>query len=135
MEALDLAGSGGRVGRGQDVVDSVLSADPVEEHLHGWLEQAPGEDLAVVGQDLVRHAIPAQRGAEAVTDLAGPLPVHETGGDAVPRVVVQAGKCLGSGPVRELEAADHILKLTVFRDTWASKKRGGGQPGDGTRII
>lgn len=27
------------------------------------------------------------------------------------------------------------MKLTEFRDTWASKKSGGGQPGDGKRTI
>lgn len=108
MEAFDLAGGGRGIGRGQDVVDPVLAADAVEEHLHRRLEQATGEDLAVVGQDLVRHAVPAQSGAEAFTDLARPFAVHEAGRDAVPGVVIQAGEGLGRGSIRELEAADHI---------------------------
>ena len=46
-------------GRGEQVIDAVLPAEPVEEHLAAPALKRPGEDLAVIGQDLLRHAIPA----------------------------------------------------------------------------
>src|SRR5437667_6051106 len=52
VKALDLPRRGRRARLGEDVVDPVLPANPVEEHFHWWLSKAPGEDLAVVGQDL-----------------------------------------------------------------------------------
>lgn len=47
MKALDLARGGRRAGLGEDVVDAVLPADPVEEDLDRRLGEAAGEDLAV----------------------------------------------------------------------------------------
>jgi hypothetical protein len=40
VEALDLAGGGGRVGSGQDVLDTVLTTDAVEEGLTLGLGEA-----------------------------------------------------------------------------------------------
>ncbi len=60
MKALDLPGRGRRAWLGQDVVDSVLATDAVEEHLDRRLGEPPGEDLSVVGQDLGRHPIGIQ---------------------------------------------------------------------------
>src|SRR4029077_1442447 len=60
VEAFDLAGCGRRAWFGEDVVDPVFPANSVEQHLHRWLGETPGEDLAVVGQDLGRHPISLQ---------------------------------------------------------------------------
>ena len=46
-----------QMGVGEDVVDPVLPADAVEQHLDRRLSEAPGENLAVVGQNLERDAI------------------------------------------------------------------------------
>src|SRR6202011_3573270 len=45
VKALDLPGGGRRAWLGQDVVDSVLATDAVEEHLDRRLGEPPGEDL------------------------------------------------------------------------------------------
>jgi hypothetical protein len=60
VEALDLARCGRRARRDKKVVDTVLATNAVEEHLDRGLGEAPGEDLAVVGQDLGRHPIGLQ---------------------------------------------------------------------------
>ena len=53
VKELDLA-RGGRTPRGgEQMVDSVLPADPVEQHLGVLGAEAAGEDLAVVRQDLL----------------------------------------------------------------------------------
>ena len=35
------------------MLDAVLAADRIKEHLHRWMEESAGEDLAVVGEDLL----------------------------------------------------------------------------------
>ena len=66
VKAFDLAGSGRRARLGEDVVDTILPADAVEQDFDWGLGEASGEDLAVVGQNLGRHPVLAQRRAEAV---------------------------------------------------------------------
>ena len=53
VEALHLARRGRRVRGGQAVLDAVVVADPVEEHRSWSWAESSGEDLAVVGEDLV----------------------------------------------------------------------------------
>src|SRR5438445_7759105 len=53
----------------------------------GGCAKRPGEHLAVVGEHLVGHPILPQRHAEALTHLAGPLPMHQASRDAEPRMV------------------------------------------------
>src|SRR5216684_2569707 len=50
VEALDLAGGGRRARLSEQVVDPVLTAYAVEQHLHRGLGESSGEHLAVVGQ-------------------------------------------------------------------------------------
>jgi len=45
VEALDLAGGGRRARLGEEVVDPVLPTNPVEEHLHRGLGEAPVNTL------------------------------------------------------------------------------------------
>ena len=47
VEPLDLAGSRGRAWPGEQVLDAVLAADPVEQRLDRRLVEPAGEDLAV----------------------------------------------------------------------------------------
>src|SRR3989442_1766634 len=61
VKALDLARGSRRPRLGEDVIDAVLPADAVEQHLDRWLGEVPGEHLAVVSQHLCRHAIGTQR--------------------------------------------------------------------------
>ena len=51
----------GRPRCGQQVLDAVLPADPVEQHLGVLRAEPAGEHLAVVGQDLLRHPVAAHR--------------------------------------------------------------------------
>jgi hypothetical protein len=55
LEALDLPRGGRRARLREPVRDPVAAADPVEEHLAAPAE-ASGELLAVIRQDLLRHA-------------------------------------------------------------------------------
>src|ERR1700733_10582059 len=64
MKALDLAGRGWRARLGQEVLDAVKAADPIEEHLDRGMGVLASEDLAVVGQDLFGSAVRLQRCGE-----------------------------------------------------------------------
>src|SRR5260370_25805914 len=46
VESLDLPRRGRRAGLGEDVLDAVLPADPVEQHLHRGLPKPPADTLA-----------------------------------------------------------------------------------------
>src|SRR5207302_4264394 len=59
VEPLDLAGRRGAPGRSKQVIDAVLAADPIEQHLDVLVCEPPGEDLAVVGEDHLRDAVAA----------------------------------------------------------------------------
>ena len=61
VETLDLPGGRRRAGLGQQMLDPVLAADPVEQHLDRRHVEPTGEHLAVVGQDLPRQPIGPQR--------------------------------------------------------------------------
>ena len=57
VQALDLAGRCGRVRRGEQVADPVVHTDPVEGDGRRLVSEPAGEDLAVVGQDLIGRAV------------------------------------------------------------------------------
>ena len=73
MQALDLAGGGGRIGSGEEVSDPVVEADTVEQHI-GGLVGAAGEDLAVVSEDLLGDPVGVERFQERVAHRAAPSP-------------------------------------------------------------
>ena len=91
MEALDLAGRGRLPHAGEAVGDALLAADAVEEDLGRPRSVAAGEDLAVVGQDLVGDAVALKGGEEHAADGPRDRPVHESGRDAEAAVVVDPG--------------------------------------------
>jgi len=97
------------------VVDSVLAADAVEQHLDWGLGEAAGEDLAVVGQNLERHAVGLHGRVEAVADRLSSLAGHEASGHAVPRVVVDSGQGLGAAAVSEQETVHHVQLPQLHR--------------------
>ena len=105
---LDLAGRGGAGGLGEDVGDPVLAADLVEEHLGVVAPEAPGEDLAVVGQDLLGHPPAREGGHEVLTDRARRGPGHDPVADEEAAVVVDAGEDLGLGAVGGEYRAHHV---------------------------
>ena len=53
VEPFDLARRGRGPRLGQQMLDAVLPADPVEQHLHRRVAEPAGEHLAVIGQDLL----------------------------------------------------------------------------------
>ena len=114
VEALDLPGRGWMPGLRQKVLDSVQPADPVEQHFHWRLREAAGEDLAVVGEDLLRDPVRLQGRGEAVADQLGPLPRHESSRYTEPGVVVNPGQSFGRGPVRQQEAS-HRFQVSFRR--------------------
>ena len=90
------------------MINPVLPADPVEEHLNRRVEEPAGEHLAVVGQDLFWHPVGLQRGDQPVTDRLRPLSRHQPRRHAEPGVVIDTGQRLGPRPVGQRETADHI---------------------------
>ena len=108
MEPLDLARGGRRPRRGQQVLDAVLPADPIEQHLTGAGPEPAGEHLAVVGQDLGRHTMRAHRQRQRLTRRPGRRPGHDQRRDAEPRVVIDPGHDLRLGAVGEAHAADDV---------------------------
>ncbi len=48
-----------------------FSAYPVEQHLSGSRTEASGEDLAVVGEDLIGHAVGARGRRQGATGRPG----------------------------------------------------------------
>lgn len=55
MKPLDLARSSRAARLSQKMLDPVLAADRIKEHLHRRMIEPTGEDPAVIGQDLRRH--------------------------------------------------------------------------------
>jgi hypothetical protein len=91
VEGFDLAGGGRAADAGEPVGDPLLAADAVEQHLAGVGAKAPGEDLAVVGQQLLRDAVAVQGGPEHPADGLGVGSLHQPSGHAEPGMVVDAG--------------------------------------------
>ena len=89
MKALDLARRGGGRRLGQQMIDPVLPAEAVEQHIDRRLRVLPGEHLAVVGEDLVGNAVGAQRLGEDGADSPGDRSGHQAGRHAEPGVVVE----------------------------------------------
>src|SRR5439155_16288920 len=72
VEPLDLAGGRGRARSGVTVRDPVLTQDPVEQDLDGVRTVPAGEDLPVVGEDLVWDAVAVKgRGEHRADGLRG----------------------------------------------------------------
>ena len=92
VPALDLAGGGRRVRPGQQLLDPVLAADPLEQHLRGpGLAEPAGEHLAVIGQHLIGDAVKPHRGYERPAHRPAGSPAHHRGDHAEPRAVIQSG--------------------------------------------
>src|SRR5216683_4940867 len=89
VEALDLARGGRRAWLGEDVVDSVLAADAVEQHLHRGLREAAGE----------APRAPARPACAPARRRFGGLPSrHVTGASRAPWLPQQARFDVGSEP-------------------------------------
>jgi hypothetical protein len=108
VEPLDLAGGRRRIRRSEDVADPVVMTDPVEEHHRGLGRTLAGEDLAVVGEDLLGDPVAAQGLDQRITDGLGRRSHHELGADAEPRVIVDPGDHAELGAIREEHLAHHV---------------------------
>jgi hypothetical protein len=117
VEAFYLARRGRRVGSGEAVLDPVFVTDPVEEH-RSWSRAESGrEDLAIVGEDLVRGTVLLEGEEKGVTDRPGRGSGDDPGTDAVSAVVVDAGDHLHLGAVGQIEPAHdvHLPELHGLR--------------------
>jgi hypothetical protein len=108
VEPLDLAGGRGAAGGREQVIDPVLAADPVEQHLGLARPEPAREDLAVVGQDLLGDPVGPHRLGEVPADGPAGGADHHPGAHDEPRVVVDAGQDLARGPVGEQDPAHDV---------------------------
>jgi hypothetical protein len=90
------------------VGDAVLPADPVEEHLDRLRAEAAGEDLAVVGEDLVRDPVTVQRLGQDRADGLGGRPPDQAGSDAEPAVIIHARDDLQLARIIEEHPSHHV---------------------------
>ena len=90
VEPLDLARGRGAAGSREQVIDAVLAADPVEQHLGVFGPEPTREDLAVVGEDLLGDAVTAHRGGEVPAHSPAGRANHHAGAHHEPGVVVEA---------------------------------------------
>ena len=96
MEPFDLAGRRGRTWLRQQMLNPVLPADAIEEHLHRRAPETAREHFAVIGQNLL--GTPYRPSAsETVTDPPGALPTS-TGAHTDPGMVINAGNALALVP-------------------------------------
>ncbi|CPS05916.1 Uncharacterised protein [Mycobacteroides abscessus] len=56
------------------MLDTVLAADHIKEHLDRRMIEPAGEHLAVIGQNLLRHSISGDCIDQPVTDRASAFP-------------------------------------------------------------
>ena len=83
------------------MIDPVLAADPIEQHL-GVLQAEPaGEDLAVVGEDLLGNPVGAHRGREVGAHGTARGPGHDPGTHDEPRMVIDPGEHLALRSIGE----------------------------------
>ena len=78
VEPLDLAGGGGAPGSGQQMVDPVLPADPIEQDLDVFDPEPTGEHLSVIGQDLLGYPVAAHGLGEVGAHRAAGGPEHDS---------------------------------------------------------
>ena len=95
-------------GPGQTLNDPVLPADPLEKDLDRVGTEPAGEDLAVVGQDLVGHPVAAHGVGEHPAHRPGRGPADQPGRDDEAGMVVEAVDQLHFGPVGEQDAAHDV---------------------------
>ena len=94
------------------MADPVVGRDAVEQHRTRPRAEAAGKDLAVVGEDLVGHAVGAhgvQRHKGSHMGRArGQQLHHHAGAHAEPRVVVDAGDDRYLGAAGQVEPAHGV---------------------------
>ncbi|OVF03971.1 hypothetical protein B0173_02485 [Mycobacterium avium subsp. paratuberculosis] len=108
MEPLNLACRRRATRLGEQVVDAVLPADRVEEHLHRGMVKPAGEHLAVISQNLLGGPVSRQRRPQSVANRAGTLTRHQPRADTHPGMVVDAGQRFGAGAIGQRETPHHI---------------------------
>ena len=69
---------------------------------------APGEHLAVVGEDLIRDPVAGKGIGEDLTDRLGGRSTHEPCGHAEPGVIIDPGHDLQFGPIVEQHPTHHV---------------------------
>ncbi len=134
MEALDLAGRRGAPGCGEQVIDAVLTADPVEQDLDVLVPEAAGEHLAVVGQHLLRDTVDAERLGEVPTHGPARRSEHHACADNESGVVVDPGEHLALPPVGEEHPTDDIHLPQLHRAAAFPALESAVAPAPGRRV-
>ncbi|SLB43281.1 Uncharacterised protein [Mycobacteroides abscessus subsp. massiliense] len=108
VKPLDLARRRRGAWRGQQVLDPLLTADRIEEHLHRRMVEPPGEHPAVISQNLLRHTISGDCIDQPVTDRPSAFSGHQPGTHAHPGMIINSRERLSAGAVGQREPAHHI---------------------------
>jgi hypothetical protein len=85
-----------------------FSADPIEQHLGVFGPEPTGEDLAVVGQHLLRDPVAAHRLGEVPAHGPAGRSEHRPGTHDEPGVVVDPGEHLALPAVGQQHAAHDV---------------------------
>jgi hypothetical protein len=93
----------------------VLAADAVKQHLGRVGTKPAGEDLAIVGEHLIRDPVALQRRSEYPTDAASVGPLDQPGHDAEPGMVVDPGHRLELSAIDEPDPAHHVQLPQLHR--------------------
>ena len=98
----------GEYGLVEQVLNPVISADPVEHDRARPAAEPRGEHLAVIGQDLLRHPMAAQRPGQRQAHRPGRGPQHHLRAHDEPGVVIDAGHDLDLGAAGQVHPAHHV---------------------------
>jgi hypothetical protein len=90
------------------VIDPVLPADPVEQHLDVTRGEPAGEHLAVVGEDLLGDTVAPERVGEVPAHRPARGSDHHAGAHDEAGVVIQAGEDLAAPTVCERQPTDDV---------------------------
>src|SRR5436190_22070555 len=96
------------MGSGEAVADAVLSTDLVEQHLGGLDPEAVGEDLAVVGEDLLWHPVALEGLDEEAAHSSGGGPHQDPAQTQYREWSSMPVSTLHSVPSASRDPSDHV---------------------------
>nr|WP_232376657.1 hypothetical protein [Amycolatopsis aidingensis] len=116
MQPLDLARRGRRARLGQPLLDPILPADPLEEHLHRLRLDVPtGELRSVIREHFRGHTVTTHRRGERRADRPPGRDRDHRRDDDEPGVVIDTGDQLARPAVRQRNTADDVHLPQVHR--------------------
>jgi hypothetical protein len=90
------------------MIDPVLPADPVEQHLDVLRREPTGEHLAVVREDLLGNTVAPEGLGEVPAHRPACGSDHHAGAHHEAGVVIQAGEDLAAPTVGQCQPADDV---------------------------